>query len=670
MAKANILVVEDETLIALDIQDMLDGLGYDVCGLVTSGEQAIRKATEVGPDLALMDIGLSGQMDGTQAAEQIQSRLGIPVVYLTARADKATLERARLTQPSGYLLKPFGERELHMAIEVALYRHHMERRLQAREAEIRRRNRELATLNRVITASAASATAAPMFEIACRELAQALDLPHVAVSLLNEDRTASVVVAEYRTEGWPSALGRVTPAPGWAFAPTSPDPAGARAAPGLVLPLLIHGEVIGGLELSTAEPHDFSAEEIDLGRSVSREVAGALARVWAEEKRRKLEQQYYQAQKMEALGRLTGGVAHEFNNLLTIMNGFTEFLQLELPPDSRLQELTTKIGQAGRRATNLVRQLLAFSRAQMIQPQATDLNRIVTDMYDMLWRIIGEDITMTSDLAPRLWTVMVDPAQMELAIINLVINARDAMPYGGRLSLETANLVLEEAQIAAGLDVQPGEHVMLSVSDTGTGMSQEVRARIFEPFFTTKGAGAGTGLGLSTVHGIVKQSGGDILCDSEEGVGTTFKIYLPRCQVGVRLTRSARPPRALPVGGETLLVVEDDDSVRDLACQVLCQGGYTLLEAGNASEALGVASGHTGPIHLLLTDLVLPGTNGKALAGQLARRRPEMKTLFMSGYSSEIIARRGLLEPGAAFLVKPFGPRELAYKVRSVLDTS
>jgi CheY-like chemotaxis protein len=205
MAKANILVVEDETLIALDIQDMLDGLGYDVCGLVTSGEQAIRKATEVGPDLALMDIGLSGQMDGTQAAEQIQSRLGIPVVYLTARADKATLERARLTQPSGYLLKPFGERELHMAIEVALYRHHMERRLQAREAEIRRRNRELATLNRVITASAASATAAPMFEIACRELAQALDLPHVAVSLLNEDRTASVVVALGPGAGHPGA---------------------------------------------------------------------------------------------------------------------------------------------------------------------------------------------------------------------------------------------------------------------------------------------------------------------------------------------------------------------------------------------------------------------------------------------------------------------------------
>jgi two-component system cell cycle sensor histidine kinase/response regulator CckA len=669
MAKANILVVEDETIIALDIQDALQGLGYDVCGLTASGEQAIQLATELKPDLALMDIHLSGEMDGTQAAGQIQSRLDIPVVYLTAHSNRATLERARLTQPFGYVLKPFKERELHMAIEIALYRHQMERLLQAREAEIRRRNRELATLNQVISASAASTTAEPMLETACRELAQALDLPHVAVSLLNEDKTASVVVAEYRTQNWPSALQRVTPAPEWA--PTHPmslNGTDAPAAPRMVLPMVIQGEVIGGLELSTAEPHDFSGEEIDLGWSVSRQVAGALARMRAEEKRRKLEQQYYQAQKMEALGRLTGGVAHEFNNLLTIMNGFTEFLQLELPPDSRLQELTTKIGQAGRRATNLVRQLLAFSRAQVIQPQVTDLNRIVTDMYDMLWRIIGEDITMTSVLAPNLWTVMVDPAQMELVIINLVINARDAMPYGGRLSLETANVVLEEDQIAARLDVQSGEHVMLSVSDTGMGMSEQVRARIFEPFFTTKQAGAGTGLGLSTVHGVVKQSGGDILCYSEEGVGTTFKIYLPRNQGAVRLCKGPRLTRALPVGGETLLVVEDDPGVRELAGQVLRQGGYTLLEAETASEALGVASGHAGPIHLLLTDLVLPGTNGKALAGQLARSRPEMKTLFMSGYSSEVIAHHGLLEPGAAFLVKPFGPSDLACKVRSILD--
>jgi two-component system cell cycle sensor histidine kinase/response regulator CckA len=242
------------------------------------------------------------------------------------------------------------------------------------------------------------------------------------------------------------------------------------------------------------------------------------------------------------------------------------------------------------------------------------------------------------------------------------------MPYGGRLSLETANVVLEEDQIAARLDVQSGEHVMLSVSDTGMGMSEQVRARIFEPFFTTKQAGAGTGLGLSTVHGVVKQSGGDILCYSEEGVGTTFKIYLPRNQGAVRLCKGPRLTRALPVGGETLLVVEDDPGVRELAGQVLRQGGYTLLEAETASEALGVASGHAGPIHLLLTDLVLPGTNGKALAGQLARSRPEMKTLFMSGYSSEVIAHHGLLEPGAAFLVKPFGPSDLACKVRSILD--
>jgi two-component system cell cycle sensor histidine kinase/response regulator CckA len=659
MAKANILIVEDEPLIALDIQDALHGLGYDVCGAAASGQQAVHTAAEMEPDLVLMDIHLDGQMDGTQAAVHIQSRLGIPVVYLTAHADKATLERTRLTQPFGYVLKPFEERELHMAVEIALYRHQLEKHLHDREAELRHRNRELATLNRVISASADGTATEPMLETACRELAQALELPHVAVTLLNEDKTASAVAAEYPSQRWPSAPQSIS-------APGRPD---VQAVPRLVLPMIIQSEVIGGIQLSAAESHNFSDREINLSWSVSCQVAAALARAQAEEKRRKLEQQYYQAQKMQALGRLTGGVVHEFNNLLTIMNGFTEFLQLELPPDSRLQELTTKIGHAGRRATNLVRQLLAFSRAQVIQPQVTDLNRIVTDMYDMLWRIIGEDIVMTSSLSPNLWTVMVDPAQIELAVINLVINARDAMPYGGRLSLETANKVLREDQITARLDAQPGEYVLLSVSDTGVGMSPEVRTHIFEPFFTTKQSGSGTGLGLATVHGIIKQSGGDILCYSEENVGTTFKIYLPRCQAPVRPWKSVRTTSALPAGAETLLVVEDDADVRDLAQRVLTKGGYTLLEAGNASEALGVATGHAGPIHLLLTDLVLPGTNGKALAQQLVRSRPEMRTLFMSGYSSEVIAHHGLLEPGAAFLVKPFSPSDLACKVRSILDT-
>jgi two-component system cell cycle sensor histidine kinase/response regulator CckA len=658
MAKANILIVEDETLIALDIQDALHGLGYDVCGPATSGQKAIHKAIEMRPDLVLMDIHLSGEMDGTQAAGHIQSRLDIPVVYLTAHADKVTLQRARLTQPFGYVLKPFKEHELHMAIEIALYRHHMAKHLHAREAELCCRNRELATLNRVISASTNGTATGPMLETACRELAQALELPRVAVSLLNEDKTASELMAEYPTQARTSAPHPIS----------APDRLDVQATPCLVLPMMIQSEVIGGLELSAAEPHNFSDREINLAWSVSCQVAAALARAQAEDKRRKLEQQYYQAQKMQALGRLTGGVAHEFNNLLTIMNGFTEFLQLELPPDSRLQELTTKIGQAGRRATNLVRQLLAFSRAQLIQPQVTDLNRIVTDMYDMLWRIIGEDILMTSKLASNLWTVMVDPAQIELAIINLVINARDAMPYGGRLSLETANTVFDEDRISARLDVEPGEYVLLSVSDTGVGMSPQVRAHIFEPFFTTKQAGSGTGLGLATVHGIIKQSGGDILCYSEENVGTTFKIYLPRCQAAVRPWKSVRTTGVLPAGVETLLVVEDDADVRDLAQRVLTKGGYTLLEAGNAGEALGLATGHPGPIHLLLTDLVLPGTNGKTLAQQLIRSRPEMKTLFMSGYSSEVIAHHGLLEPGAAFLVKPFGPCDLARKVRSVLD--
>jgi PAS domain S-box-containing protein len=384
--------------------------------------------------------------------------------------------------------------------------------------------------------------------------------------------------------------------------------------------------------------------------------------------RERLEEELRQSQKLEGIGRLAGGIAHDFNNLLTAINGFAELMQFQLAPDDPLQELVGKMLQSGQRAADLVRQLLAFSRKQIIQPQVLDLNQLVADLDKMLQRIIGEDIELRTNLAPNLGRVKADPTQMEQVIVNLAVNARDAMPIGGRLTLETANAVLDEDYVAGHLGVQPGEYILLAISDTGMGMSREVQAHLFEPFFTTKEVGKGTGLGLATVYGIVKQSGGDIWVYSEEGVGTTFKIYLPRAQEAAQPLPSRPMHTEMPLGWETILVVEDDAEVRDLARRVLHRQGYTVLEAGDGQQALWLAAGYSSPIHLLLSDVVMPGMSGVALAEELACARPDLKVLFMSGYSDEAVARHSTSEAGTPFLQKPFSPMALARQVRAALD--
>jgi signal transduction histidine kinase/CheY-like chemotaxis protein len=384
--------------------------------------------------------------------------------------------------------------------------------------------------------------------------------------------------------------------------------------------------------------------------------------------RKRLEAQFLQAQKMEAIGHLTAGIAHDFNNLLTAINGFAELMQMRLLIGDPLHEMVNKILHAGQRAANLVRQLLTFSRKQIIAPEILDLNTIVTGTEKMLRRIIGEHIQMTTRLAPNLWPIQADPSQMEQIIVNLAVNARDAMPSGGKLLIETANVFLDEEFTAAHLGAQPGPHVLLAISDTGSGMSETVKAHLFEPFFTTKEMGKGTGLGLATVYGIVKQGGGSVWVYSEVGQGTTFKIYLPR----IETTEMPMPPPTVeaerPTGSETILLVEDAAGVRDLAQRMLEGWGYTVLVASNGPAALELAKYHPEPIHLLLTDVVMPGLNGKALAEQLTSTRPGLKVLFMSGYTDEAIAHHGMLDPRVFLLQKPFSALDLAHKVREVLD--
>jgi PAS domain S-box-containing protein len=383
-----------------------------------------------------------------------------------------------------------------------------------------------------------------------------------------------------------------------------------------------------------------------------------------------LEEQYHQAQKMQAVGQLTAGIAHDFNNLLTAINGFAELMSFELAVDDPRQELVHETLSSGRRAADLVRQLLAFSHKQLIEPHVLDLNVVVADLEEMLRRIIGENVLLESCLPSDLWPVKLDRAQIEQVIVNLAVNARDAMPSGGRLTIETANVALDEVYAAGHLEIEPGEYVLLAVSDTGVGMSREVQARLFEPFFTTKGMGKGTGLGLATVYGIVKQSSGHIWVYSEEGVGSTFKIYLPRCQEPIKSEIRPRAGREMPRGCETILLAEDDEAIRELARRILEGQGYTLLVAEDGAAALQLAADSCDPIHLLVTDVVMPGISGRLLAEGLGKICPGLKTLYMSGYADEAIGQHQILVAGAAFLQKPFSPLALARKVRQVLDDS
>jgi PAS domain S-box-containing protein len=383
--------------------------------------------------------------------------------------------------------------------------------------------------------------------------------------------------------------------------------------------------------------------------------------------RKQLELQLVQAQKMEAVGRLAGGVAHDFNNLLTIINGYAQLLAEQISPqDPRLDQLN-EIMKAGERAASLTRQLLAFSRRQVLEPKVLDLNIVLADLQKMLRRLIGEDIELVTTLKPKLGRVKVDPGQIEQVIMNLAVNARDAMPEGGKLYIETSDVEIDENYAQSHSNMIPGKYVMLAVTDTGIGMDADTQARIFEPFFTTKGKGQGTGLGLAMVYGIVKQSGGFIWVYSEPGQGATFKIYFPAVGEDALAAVPARASAKPANGSETILVVEDEDGVRGLVCHTLRARGYHVLEAQGAEQALKLSEQHGKPIHLLLTDVVMPQTGGKELAKSLSALHPETKVLYMSGYTDDAIVRRGILEQGAAFLQKPFAPDALVRKVREVL---
>jgi len=431
-------------------------------------------------------------------------------------------------------------------------------------------------------------------------------------------------------------------------------------------PLVVHERVLGVMAMFAR--HVLSEFVPKALASVASAVAVGIERKRAEEALRQSEERLRQVQKMEAVGRLAGGVAHDFNNLLTVITSYSDLVLEDLAPDDPKRDDVAQIRKAAEGAAALTRQLLAFSRQQVLEPKVLDLKATVAGTEKLLQRLIGEDVQLATALAPDLGAVKADPVQLEQVIINLAVNARDAMPAGGRLTIEAANVEMDEVYVRTHAPARPGRYVMLALSDTGIGMDEPTKARIFEPFFTTKESGKGTGLGLATVYGIVKQAGGFIWVYSEPGRGTSFKVYLPRVE------EAAEPPVARPAmaeprrGAETVLVVEDAAAVRMVTRQVLERYGYTVLEAPNGETALRLAAKHHGPIQLLLTDVVMPGLSGRQLAEQLAQLRAEMKVLYVSGYADNAIVHHGILDSGVAYLQKPFTPETLARRVRDVLD--
>jgi PAS domain S-box-containing protein len=382
--------------------------------------------------------------------------------------------------------------------------------------------------------------------------------------------------------------------------------------------------------------------------------------------RKLLEQQLRQSQKMEAIGRLAGGIAHDFNNLLGVIIGYSEILEERLGQNDPLTPKAEQIKKAGQRAARLTRQLLAFSRQQVLEPKVLDLNALVADTLNMLQRLIGDDIELVAVLAPELGRVQADQGQIEQIILNLALNARDAMAQGGRLTIRTSDVEVDEVGARQHPEAVPGPYVTLSMNDTGCGMDQETQAHIFEPFFTTKEVGKGTGLGLSTVYGVVKQSGGFISVYSELGWGTSFEIYIPRIDECVRASALGHAGKETPRGWETILLVEDAQALRELTHELLEANGYTVLEAANGASAIRVAERHPEPIHLLLSDVVMPGMDGRELAQYMVRIHPEIKVLYMSGYTDDSIAHYGVLDSGIALLQKPFTKESLICKVREV----
>jgi two-component system cell cycle sensor histidine kinase/response regulator CckA len=636
--KTQILIVEDEGIVAKDLQAMLKRLGYHVPTTVGTGELAIQMALQNKPELILMDIQLRGGMDGVQAAAAISLQQDVPIVYLTANSDEATLQRAKATAPFGFLVKPFEERAIQAGIEMALYKHQTDRKIREREQWLSTTLTSIA--DAVITTDANGSIT--FLNTAAEKLtgwtrAEAQNRPYSEVFQIVDEGTKAVSldrVARALNEGASGSFSNHT--------------------------LLIRRD--------EAEVHiEHSVAPIRQGIDVA--IAGCVIVFSDVSDRRALEERLQHVQKMDAIGKLAGGIAHDFNNAITAIIGYAELILFRVGESDPLHQDAKQIVRAAEHSARLTHQLLAFSRKQVLQPRSLNLHDELQHVEGMVRRLIGERIGLSMEAAPDLWNTMADPGQMHQVVLNLAINARDAMPNGGTLTLRLSNQSISDDQALEIPEGRAGDFVLLSVTDTGCGMSGETIRRIFEPFFTTKGAGKGTGLGLATCHGIIKQTSGMIAVTSAVGVGTTFHVYLPKADASaanvVRTMETSGPSR----GKETILVVEDEEILRELGVQVLESLGYRVLSAEDGQAAVELLQDfNDGTIDLVLTDIVMPRMNGRDLVAWISSNIGSMRVLFMSGYTDDEIIRSAVEGATLEYLQKPFSPHVLAAKVRDVLD--
>jgi two-component system cell cycle sensor histidine kinase/response regulator CckA len=648
---ARILVVDDEPNDRRLLEVLLAAEGF-VIFTAASGREALALIAKEPPDLILLDV-MMPEMDGYQVAEAIKSdgasgRIPIPIIIVTVLDDRDAMMRALAAGAEDFLIKPVHRAELYMRVRNLLrlkaYGDDQGRYSQRLEREVDSRTAELLASEKRYRA---------LFENA--KDAIAVLTPDGVVREMNQRWADIVGVPREKLTGRHLSD----------FAPLGEE---AKNNESYDRMMASDAAVSAPVRIATADGSnllmEFSRANIEVA---GEELVIAIGRDVTEKSQ--LEEQLRQSQKLEVVGQLAGGVAHDFNNILTAILGFCELLLMELGPDHSARTDVLEIKTAGQRAAGLTQQLLAFGRKQILQANVLDLNGVIKDMEPMLRRLIAAHIDLVLSLPVDVRAIKIDPTQLEQIVINLLVNASDAMPRGGKLTIETSNVRLDETYKGHHLPVTPGDYVLLAVSDTGVGMDEATSRRVFEPFFTTKELGKGTGLGLATIYGIVKQSGGDIWVYSEPGHGSAFKIYLPA--VTGLVTAAAKiltVPELARRGSETILLVEDDEAVRRLARLVLERTGYRVVEAENPKEALRAARQQGGRIDLLLSDLIMPESDGPPLIDRLAHDHPDLRVLYISGYADEAVVRHGVIVEGTPFLQKPFTPLALSGKVREVLD--
>ena len=662
---ARILIVDDERHSTRLLEVILQPEGF-LIDVATSGDEALAMMALNPPDLILLDIMMPG-MDGYEVAARVRANTatkGIPIIMLSVLGDRGARMMGLDAGADDFLTKPVDRAELNARVRNLLrlkaYSDHHATYSQMLEGEVLARTGAL--------------------------IARSHDLELQAAALRGIEERTNFALAAAHMGIWEVQFG--TDQVSWSDTMAQlfgllPEQAPTSSADFFSL---IHPEDRQAVQdnlaadVASGDVHEVEFRILWPDRSIHwvagrarviRDATGAALGILGVasdiSSRKTLEAQFRQSQKMEAVGQLAGGVAHDFNNLLTAILGYSNFIMETFPQDDPRRNDMDEVLKAGNRAAALTHQLLAFSRKQILQPVTLSVNEVVTDMQNMLARLIGEHIQLVAVLSPDIGAVRTDRGQLEQVLMNLALNARDAMPSGGRLAIETANVELDQSCSTTAV-VQPGPYVMLSVSDNGTGMSDTTRQRLFEPFYTTKEPGKGTGLGLATVYGIVHQSGGHVWVYSEPGCGATFKVYLPLVTAEGKLVTASGTGSVLPTATETVLLVEDDDSVRSLTRTILERGGYTVYDAASPLLAEGLFAEHRAAIKILVTDVIMPGASGPKLYERLVGLSPDLKVLYVSGYTDDAIVQQGELDPGIDFLQKPFTAATLNRTVRQVLE--